>query len=249
MIITIIEIIPKDNIKDKYFLAPNLETNEFKNKEIYIPQFPGGKLSNSEGIIRDINGFKIMHTAGTDYGSSGSPIFLKNSKKVIGIHKAGNLCFRDNYGTLISFLIQSLSDKNLNKISLNATENKIYKLVYPNGEIYIGNILNGLKHGKGIHYYKNGKIKIDGNFVNDKLEGDGAYYYEDGEFYKGQWKNDLKYGKGIEYYKNGIIKYEGDFVNDKPEGFGKYVYSDGVFYIGQIKNGKGKEYNNILLLS
>jgi len=241
--ITIIEIIAKDNIKDKYFLAPNLETMEFKNKEIYIPQFPGGKLCNSEGIIRDINGFKIIHTAGTDYGSSGSPIFLKNSKKVIGIHKAGNSCFQENYGTLISYLIQSLSDKIL---SSNVTENKVYKLVYSNGEIYIGQTLNRLRQGKGIHYYKNGKIKIDGNFVNDKLEGEGAYYYEDGEFYKGQWKNDLKYGKGIEYYKNGIIKYEGDFVNDKPEGFGKYIYSDGVFYIGQIKNGlkndKGKEY-------
>ena len=112
-----------------------------------------------------------------------SPIFLKNSKKVIGIYKAGNSCFQENYGTLISYLIQSLSNKNLNKISLNITENKIYKLVYPNGEIYIWKILNGLRLGKGIHYYKSGKIKIDGNFVNDKLEGEGAYYYEDGEFY------------------------------------------------------------------
>ena len=245
--ITIIEIKPQDKIKEKYFLVPDLETYEFMNKEIYIPQFPGGQLSNSEGMIMNIvNEFVIVHTARTDFGSSGSPIFLKNSKKVIGIHRGGDILLPVNYGTLISYLIQSLSNENLIKNSLNITEKKIYKLIYPNGEFYIGEILNGLKNGKGIQYYMDGKIKIDGNFVNDKVEGDGIYYYEDGEFYNGQWKNDLRHGKGKEYYKNGIIKYEGDFVNDKPEGSGKYIYLDGVFYIGQIinglKNGKGKEY-------
>jgi len=245
--ITIIEIIPQDKIEENKFLEPNLETNEFINKEIYIPQFAGGELCNSEGIIKNINnGFEIVHTVGTEYGSSGSPIFLKNSKKVVGIHKAGNFHLTENYGTLISYLIQSLSNNNLIKKSFNVSEKKIYKLIYPNGEIYYGEILNGLKNGKGTEYYKNGKIKYAGDWVNGKFEGYGDYYYEEGEFYKGQWKNNLRHGKGIHYYKNGYIKYNGNFVNGKPEGYGTYIYENGDYYVGQIingsKNGRGIEY-------
>ena len=235
--ITVIEIRPQDKIEEKYFLLPNLETNEFINKEIYIPQFAGGLLCSSEGMIMNIDkGFEIIHSAGTDNGSSGSPIFLKNSKKVIGIHKAGHKSLTQNYGTLISYLIQSLP----------VIEKKNYKLFYPNGEFYIGEIFNGLKNSKGIEYYKNGKIKYDGDWVIGKLEGNGKYFFEDDEFYIGQWKNNLRHGKGIHYYKNGNIKYDGDWVNDKFEGNGKFIYEDGEFYIGQwmnnLRNGKGIEY-------
>ena len=50
-------------------------------------------------------------------------------------------------------------------------------------------MLNDLGHGKGIIYYKNGTIMYDGNFVNDKAEGDGKYIDEDGNYYIGQWLN------------------------------------------------------------
>ena len=40
--------------------------------------------------------------------------------------------------------------------------------------------MNGLKHGKGIIYYKNGNIKYDGDFVKDKYEGNGKYINENG---------------------------------------------------------------------
>ena len=60
----------------------------------------------------------------------------------------------------------------------------------------------------------------EGNFVNDKYEGNGKYIWEDGKYYIGQCKNHLRNWKGTEYYSNGNIKYEGDFVNDKFEGNG-----------------------------
>ena len=94
--------------------------------------------------------------------------------------------------------------------------------------------MNGLRHGKGKDYYKNGSIKYEGDFVNGKFEGNGKYIWEKGEYYIGQWKNELRHGKGIEYYKNGSIKYEGDFVNDKFEGNGKYIWENGEYYIGQF---------------
>ena len=50
MDITIIEI--KNEIKEKYFLLPNIDNINYINNDIYIVQFPEGKnLSYSEGII------------------------------------------------------------------------------------------------------------------------------------------------------------------------------------------------------
>ena len=76
-------------------------------------------------------------------------------------------------------------------------------------------------HGKGIIYYKKGKINYEGEFVNDKPEGNGKYIDENGDFYIGQWLNGNKHGNGVIFYKKGIIKYDGEFVNDKKEGKGK----------------------------
>ena len=87
------------------------------------------------------------------------------------------------------------------------------KKIYKNGIYYIGEMLNGIPHGKGIIYYKNGNIKYDGEFVNGKFEGNGKYIYENGEYYIGQWLNGNRHGKGIYYYKNGNIKYDGEYVN------------------------------------
>ena len=63
--------------------------------------------------------------------------------------------------------------------------------------------------------YKNGKIKYEGYFINDKYEGYGIRIYENNEYYIGEYLNGLRHGKGTEYYKNGKIKYEGDFAKDK----------------------------------
>ena len=79
---TLIEILPKDNIPEKYFLLPNLDYingyEQFEGKEIHIPQFPGQKsLSFSIGKIKSINpySYDFSHLASTLPGSSGSPIF------------------------------------------------------------------------------------------------------------------------------------------------------------------------------
>ena len=162
MDVTIIEI-KKDEIKDKYFLLPNINNNiEYINKDIYIVQYPqGNKLSYSEGKIININNNELIYNASTKSGSSGSPILLKNTIKVIGIHKQGSIRKNENYGTLIYSIIQLLKTKNK---------------IYDNGDYYIGEMLNNVPHGKGILYYKNGNVKYDGEFVNDKFEGNVLYW-------------------------------------------------------------------------
>ena len=88
---TIIDI--GDLIKQKYFLFPNINNIDYINQKIYIPQYPeGNKLSVSEGKILKINieDDELVYDASTKSGSSGSPILLKDTKKIIGIHKKGN---------------------------------------------------------------------------------------------------------------------------------------------------------------
>ena len=106
--VTVIEILPnKDNIPKNYFLQPNLNYMcnfyELIGQQIAIMQYPKGNLGYSFGIITDIitPEYEFSHSASTEQGSSGSPIFLKNSDKVIGIHKGTNLTNSKNYGHFI----------------------------------------------------------------------------------------------------------------------------------------------------
>ena len=221
--ISLVEIISEDGIKPKYFLLPNLDDINYIKQDIYVPQYPHGKnLSYSEGKIKTINDYELAYDASTELGSSGSPIFLKNTTLIIGIHKQGNKYRKENYGTLINSIIKYLNTK----------ETK-----YENGEYYIGEKLNNLKHGKGFMLYKNDEIKYYGDYINDKRAGKGKFYWENGSYYIGEWANDLKHGKGKLFYKNGNIQYEGDFIAGKFNGNGTYTWEDGEYYIGQFYNG------------
>ena len=51
-------------------------------------------------------------------------------------------------------------------------------------------------HGKGIIYYKNGNEEYNGDFVDDKFEGNGKYIWESGKYYIGEQKNNKIQGKG-----------------------------------------------------
>jgi len=178
--IVIIEIKSEDNIDKEYFLLPNIDYidkyNDLKEKEIALLQFPkGGKLGFSKGKIKEINKYEITHLSSTEPGSSGSPIFLIDSIKVIGIHKQGSKNNNENYGDLLGPIFNYFKN------------NLKYKL--ENGKFYNGDMKDGLKCGKGIEYDKNENIIYNGEFVNDKYEGQGKYIYENGEYYIGQFKN------------------------------------------------------------
>jgi hypothetical protein len=112
---TIIEILKEDNINEDYFLLPNNDYKEYNyneliNKNIYIVHFPlGGNMYHSKGEIININKYEFTHLASTESGSSGSPIFLDQTTKVIGIHKSSNNRKKENYGDFIFPIINILS--------------------------------------------------------------------------------------------------------------------------------------------
>ena len=191
---TIIEILEKDGIDNTYFLLPDDSDNEnydsYIFSEIQIPQFPGGEeLSLSNGTIIDFNSENVsmfFHDADTEDGSSGSPIILKGTEKVIGIHKG--TYNRNNFISNIGIFIRKIIDV----------------------------VKNFKRNGEGKEYYKNGKIKYEGNFLNDLYDDDnGKYYYENGDVYIGQFKNGEKYGEGLTYNKEGELINVDEYKKDK----------------------------------
>ena len=126
MDIIVIEIIPKDNILKDYFLLPLIDyTNNYNkliSKDIAIIQYPHGNLNYSYGkIIRVTKMAEFAHDAGTDEGSSGSPIFLKGTIRVIGIHKSGikNNFINENFGEFIWPIFSYFINLSENKIERN----------------------------------------------------------------------------------------------------------------------------------
>ena len=114
----------------------------------------------------------------------------------------------------------------------------IHKKDNKNIGIFIKKIIdiieNYKKNGKGRDYYENGKIKYEGNFLDDKYEDmEAKFYNENGDLYIGEFKKGIKNGNGIIY----SIKYEGKFLNGEYTN-GKLYYDNGDYYIGPFKNGK-----------
>ena len=97
--ITIIQI-KQNEIPSQYFIEPDynfynnilldeqfLKVKDSTKTDIIIHQFPLGlEQSYSKGNIFEINDSNIFYTNSTENGSSGSPIMLIGSEKVIGIH-------------------------------------------------------------------------------------------------------------------------------------------------------------------
>ena len=108
--------------------------NNILNKEITIIQYPlGVNISYSDGIIKKIDQYEFTHNAGTQPGSSGSPVFMKDSIRVIGIHKSGKKDNSENYGDFIGSIF-------------NYFKNELkYKIILDNGDYYIGELKNNKK--------------------------------------------------------------------------------------------------------
>ena len=103
---------------------------------------------------------------------------------------------------------------------------------------YEGEFVNDKREGKGIFYWENGE-KYTGEWKNDIREGKGIQFYNNGQNYDGEWKNDKREGRGILYYNNRIDEYDnydGEWQNDKSEGKGILYYNNGDKYDGEWKN-------------
>ena len=96
-------------------------------------------------------------------------------------------------------LLQNQINKQFDELKINNINNN-KEIIQYNGR-YVGQVVNGLKEGKGIIYFNNGD-RYEGDFRNDKFEGKGIYY-KSGDRYEGDYRNGKREGKGIYYYNNG----------------------------------------------
>ena len=85
------------------------------------------------------------------------------------------------------------------------------EFLYPNGEKYVGEFKEGVRHGQGTFTWSDGR-KYVGEYKDGIPNGQGTYTSSNGDKYEGEWK-DEKPWNGTYYDKDGNIK--GKFVNGK----------------------------------
>jgi len=102
---------------------------------------------------------------------------------------------------------------------------------WPNGDVYEGQIINGMPHGMGIYTSASGD-RYTGQFKFGKADGQGKMEFTNGDSYSGEFREDTMHGKGKYLYANGD-RYMGDFQNDLPHGEGVHVVAGGPVYAGQ----------------
>ncbi|CAF5228910.1 unnamed protein product, partial [Rotaria magnacalcarata] len=72
---------------------------------------------------------------------------------------------------------------------------------------------NSKKHGHGIYWFANGQI-YDGEWIDDKGNGQAIYMWPDKTQHRGMFKDSLKHGYGILAFPDGRV-WKGFWENDK----------------------------------
>ena len=93
------------------------------------------------------------------------------------------------------------------------------RLTYEDGTYYEGAIENGIAHGSGKLYSKDGALIYEGDFVSGKREGQGVMYYADGLTFTGEWERDNRLRGKLQLSDKGEY-YDGEFLFDDIYGQG-----------------------------
>mmetsp|Transcript_34054 Transcript_34054/g.62321 ORF Transcript_34054/g.62321 Transcript_34054/m.62321 type:complete len:217 (+) Transcript_34054:96-746(+) len=109
---------------------------------------------------------------------------------------------------------------------------------YPDGSVYTGHLVAGLRHGQGV--YRCGTYTYEGQWEDDLHHGVGVQAWGDGRTYRGGFEQGKFSGKGhmVWQLKKGQLTYEGEYKGDLKHGKGKFTWADGRVYDGEWRNGK-----------
>ncbi len=115
-----IELIPEDKINDfleidENIFKENQELSYIKNSIYVLHYIKGENVAMNPGILKKINKNNFEHLCNTKDGSSGGPILLLKTCKVIGIHWGSSKTFNFNFGTLIKYSIEEFIKNNIGK--------------------------------------------------------------------------------------------------------------------------------------
>ena len=78
-------------------------------------------------------------------------------------------------------------------------------------EVYLGEWLNGARHGFGVYYTPRKKVVYRGQWKFDVRHGTGLTLYQNGDFYMGQFCNDHREGYGVLYSSKTNTMIMGEF--------------------------------------
>lgn len=78
-------------------------------------------------------------------------------------------------------------------------------MAYPNGDTYVGDVVNGMRQGEGVYRYKATGNRYDGGFKNNMMDGRGTFTYASGNRYEGGFRGGLKEGSATFYYASGEV--------------------------------------------
>jgi hypothetical protein len=93
------------------------------------------------------------------------------------------------------------------------------------GHRYVGSWLHGLRHGRGIQYWTDGRGRYSGQWVQGKPHGFGIRYYSDGQMandssrssvYFGGWHNGARHGWGIVVNDGTLVVHCGQWKDGNP---------------------------------
>ena len=82
-----------------------------------------------------------------------------------------------------------------------------------------------------------GGEEYEGQWSNDKMQGEGCYKFTSGNVYKGHWENGTMTGYGHMVYSDGST-YEGDWKENLMHGNGVYVDQDKINWTGIFVEGQ-----------
>ena len=158
---------------------------------------------SSDQVILDLVSGKILQ-----HLKNNSEIlsYLKGTKRIIN--------FVESIKTEMPKWKTTKSSKQLNLFESEDDKNKAKTINIENEGRYIGEIKNGLRHGKGKMIYNNGNI-YEGNWLNDLFDGKGNYLHKKyGQNTSGDWENGYLIRGQIIFFKGvmGEEKYIGDVV-------------------------------------
>lgn len=79
-----------------------------------------------------------------------------------------------------------------------------------------GQMAQKLVGNKLIYFFKNRKVKAEGLFVSDQMEGEWKFFRETGQLWQvGNFKSGQKNGSWIRYDKNDQLEYQETFKDGK----------------------------------
>ena len=203
--------------------------------------------------------------------------FLTTKCLLIWIKLSGHLGLLDLLAPALSnveaYIARDVDEAPLSDIIVTNVLSRLRYLIatlgYPTSEQYVGDVVDGKRHGYGTSETLDGGTQT-GNWVNDKPEGFSVASYLAGSKYVGDWKENEWHGKGHwidpegNVYKGdynmgkkhglGIMKwtwgnrysYTGQWANDRYSGIGEMTYGNGDTYNGSWRGGLMHGYGKLI---